>query len=496
MKMEADEEEKSLLECSMNFLLLEDNGEQVAVGEGKGTIGKEYLTLLPKFGDILPFHLRIIKEIRAENYRITLPLFSKETIVLFNLGYCFEDFQRVLRDTRNEVMIKDLLMNEAVKKPDVNMEFAYYDENGNEKQKGSGKVRLYETGLVVLPQNSEFLRLPYSDVANVSEEAYSIKIGTELGGQLVFQKMGSEFSPFVKAFSDIIHELQNKAVSSIKALYPGIDPISLRKIAALMKEGKAAKRADIEAVNPRMWQEMEKKIADVEMGDSYNFLKEMGRQEKTAIGFKRGLLGNLTGEYVWFLIPIYGSSEKGYGNAIVMEAGENTKTAKTTEKPVDTEATVKPAGMEALTTLISGALKSRGETPAAAESAEATGEESTGKATYFFRIVGRNAYPTFKTPEQFDAETDKVIKTVNRCMLDINFRREPIYLPDEKLDEAEYFKYQIALQKIPSLKFLRGLFVGRVIHASPAQWKSDVMDLLKFNIVIRNDTDKWKKQET
>ncbi len=413
--MEADEEEKSLLECSMNYLLLQENGEQAASGNGKGAISKEYLTVLPKFGDILPFHLRIIKEIRTEDYRITLPLFSKETIILSNLGYCFEDFQRVLRDTRNEVIIKDLLMNETVKKPDINMEFAYYDEKGNEKQKGAGKVRLYETGLVVLPQNGEFLRLPYSDVVNVSEETYSIKIGTELGGQLVFQKMGSEFSPFVKAFSDIIHELQNKAVSSIKALYPGIDPISLRKIAALMKEGKAAKRTDIEAVNSRMWQEMEKKIAEVGMGDSYNFLKEMGRQEKAAIGFKRGLMGNLTGEYIWFLIPIYGSSEKGYGNAIVMEAGENTNTVKTAEKPVDAAATGKPAGMEALTTLMSGTLKSREETPPAEWSAEATGEESTGKATYFFRIVGRNAYPTFKIPEQLDAETDKVIKTVNRC---------------------------------------------------------------------------------
>ncbi len=80
-------------------------------------------------------------------------------------------------------------------------------------------------------------------------------------------------------------------------------------------------------------------------------------------------------------------------------------------------------------------------------------------------------------------------------MLDINFRREPIYLPDEKMDKAEYFKYQIALQKIPSLQVLRDLFVGRVIHASPAQWKSDVTDLLKFNVTTKNDSDKWKKQE-
>jgi hypothetical protein len=78
-------------------------------------------------------------------------------------------------------------------------------------------------------------------------------------------------------------------------------------------------------------------------------------------------------------------------------------------------------------------------------------------------------------------------------MLDINFRREPIYISDEKLDEAEYTKYKIAIQKIPSLRILRDLYVGRIIHSSPEQWKNDVLELLRFNTVTKNDSDKWKK---
>lgn len=157
-------------------------------------------------------------------------------------------------------------------------------------------------------------------------------------------------------------------------------------------------------------------------------------------------MGDLTGEYMWFLMPIYDIGEKEIGNAIAMEA------------------------------------------------TEATGEESSGKATYFFRIVSRKDYPNCRNLEELDKETDNFVKKINRCMLDINFRREPIYLSDERLEEPNYFKYNIAVQRIPSLRLLRNLYIGRVIHTSPEQWKSDVTDLLKFNLMTQDDFAKWKKQ--
>lgn len=441
-----DEQPKSAIECSMSFVLLDKNGDRVAAGDCKGTIDKEYLTVHPKFGSALPFHLREISGIETENYQIILSTFSDEKLTLSNLGHCYEDFLRVLRDLRNEVIIKDLLMNETIQKPDVSTEFTVYDEKGIEKQKSEGKIRLYETGFVVIPQEGEVFRVPYSDIVSVSEENYSLKVDTELGTQFLFQKLGSEFSPMVNGFSDIYNELQTKAVALIKTLYPAIDSVSLRRVAAMMREGKAAKRADIEAANPRLWQELEKKIISVGLNESYAFLKELGRQEKTAVGFKRGLMGDLTGEYIWFLVPIYGGDNKDYGNAVAMEA------------------------------------------------AETSDEESTGKATYFFKIVNRKDFPNYRTAEELDTQTDEVIRKMNRCMLDINFRREPIYLPTERLEEAEYVKYKIALQRIPSLQLIRSLFIGRIIHSSPEQWKSDVMELLKFNLTAQDDTVKWKKQ--
>ena len=78
-------------------------------------------------------------------------------------------------------------------------------------------------------------------------------------------------------------------------------------------------------------------------------------------------------------------------------------------------------------------------------------------------------------------------------MIEINFRREPIYLTENQLESTEYTQYRFAIAKIPSLKILRDLFIGRVIHASKEQWKADVTSLLAFNTQSIDDNEKWSK---
>jgi hypothetical protein len=116
-----------------------------------------------------------------------------------------------------------------------------------------------------------------------------------------------------------------------------------------------------------------------------------------------------------------------------------------------------------------------------------------GKATYFFRIVSRKDYPAFKNIQDMHKEADSFIKGINRCMLATNFRREPIYLSDEKLADPQYTRYRFAIQKLPALQTLRRLFIGRVIHSSPEQWKQDVAELLKFNVTTLDDSARWAK---
>jgi hypothetical protein len=220
-----------------------------------------------------------------------------------------------------------------------------------------------------------------------------------------------------------------------------------------MREGKAAKKSELDAISPQIWIQLEKRIEIAGIKPNYDYLKSLSQPDEIAIGIKRGLLGDLTGEYLWLLFPIYSLNHTDPGNAIAMEA-------------VDINT---------------------------AEPEEELDQESSGKATYFFRLVSRKEYPEFKDINQLHLLTDSFINQINRCMREINFRREPIYFSEDRLSAPQNLKYYFAVQKLPGLRNLRDLFIGRVIHSTPEQWQQDIKDLLQFNISTSDDSIKWKK---
>jgi len=442
--MGEDNKKASIIECSLNYSLKDKTGEEIESGKATTQISKEKLSLTTDFGDSMFISLRDILRFAEGEYRIHLSLNSKQKLTLFNLGYRYDDFLRVLVKLHNELIMKDMLMEESIRKSGIEMAFEHLDEVGIVLLKGKGELRLYDTAIVLLPYRAEPIRIPYSLLSGVSEEDYTLVLNTESGEKIILSKLGKEFDPVKDNLSKIMNELSLKVQSSLKELIPDADPSIIRRLSRFMKEGKAAKRSDIESVSPKLWGELEKHLELAGIKEEYNSLKSLSQQEKLCIGLKRGLLGDLTGEYIWFLIPIYNTNPKEPGNAVAMEA---------------------------------------------------TGEEGKGKATYFFRITSRKDYPALEDLEELHKKTDSFIKEINYCMLAINFRRAPIYLPEEQLSEARYQKYIFAINRIPSLQTLRNHFIGRVIHYNPSQWKEDVMDLLKFNVVARDDKLRWKKSK-
>lgn len=439
--MNEENKQITFMEFSASYYLSDDAGQIIASGDAQVRLD-ENISILPKFGEPLFFSLRDVLKISEGDYKVHLTLIPKEKLTIINLGYKHEDFLRVLSRLRNEMLLKDMLMQETLRKSGVEAEFVYYDEVGNEKQRGKCELRLYETAIVLMPEKGDLTRIPYSDISNVKVEDFALIITTDFGEKIIFSKMGRQFDSFTKNLSDMINELSLKVQSSLKVLLPKFNPSVIRKASRFMKEGRAARRTDLDAISPELWAELEKKLEAGGIKEEYDFLKSLAQKERICIGLKRGLLGDLTGEYIWFLIPIYNINPKEPGNAVAMEA-------------------------------ISG--------------------EEGGKATYFFRIVSRKDYPNFKNIDALHREADNFIAKINRCMLAINFRREPIYLPDERLDEPQYQKYKFAITKIPALRELRQLFVGRVIHRTPEQWKNDVMDLLRFNVSVTDDSMRWEK---
>lgn len=437
-----DKEEEIIFETSCSFSVTE-NENIVSKNQGKIKLSTESLQIIPKLKEPLFITFRDIVEFYEDDYKLILILTSLEKITIFDLGYKFEDCVRIFSRLYNELMLKDLLMKETLRKSGTDAEFLWLDEKGGIKNNGNCEIRIYETGLVIIPEKGELKRLPFSDFADISDEDYKLSINLESGEKIIFSKLGRDFDSFVKVLSEAINELSLKVQNYLKELIPSATPLVLRKAAQFMKEGRAARKVDIESISKELWNELEKKIMLTDIKEEYEFLKSISIKEKMCIGVKRDLLGDLTGEYIWFLIPLLVPDTKEFANAIAIEA--------------------------------------------------ITGEEG-GKATYFFKILNRNETNKFKNEEELNKKIDEFIKRINRCMLAINFRREPIYLPDEKLQEPQYEKYRYSISKIQELQQLRKLFIGRVIHFSFDNWKKDVISLLDFNIKERDENKKWKKE--
>lgn len=314
------QESKPVMECSLEYVLTYMAGQETSSGEALARLEEENLAILPRFGEALFLSYRDILDISEGDCEIRITLNSKEALLLSNLGYRYEDFLRVLSKLRNEVLLEDMLVQENLRISGVKAEVVYWDESGEESGRGKCEPRLYETAIVVIPERGDFIRIPYSDLLEISEEDHKLILTTEYGPKIVLSKMGNQFDPFAKALSALSNELQLKVQSSLKELLPGFDPLVIRKAARFMREGRAAKRSDIESISADLWIELEKRLEVVGIKEGYDFLKALSQQEKICVGLKRGLLGDLTGEYIWFLIPIYSVTRGEPGNAIAMEA--------------------------------------------------------------------------------------------------------------------------------------------------------------------------------
>jgi hypothetical protein len=457
------------MEAEANYKLTDEQSNVKSEGQAKAILDENYLTLMVTFGEPMLFAYTDIINISEGDYKINLHLSSKEKLNLAGLGYEYENFLRELFRLRNELLLRYMLMEESLVKAGFEGQFAWFDAKGQLNQTGECEIRLYETALVILPQKAEPIRVPFCYITQTSKADYKLVVADEFGEKYEFFMLGEKFDALARELSNALNKLMVRSQQTLKELDLGAHPVFVSKLAALMKDGRAAKRKDIEQLLPNLWRKLTKSIAEAGLSEEYGFLEAKAQKEQICVGVKRGLMGDLTGSYVWLLIPLLNLSGK-LENAVALEAF-TTGQAKAEAEPEN------------------ASVEENTDAQDVAEPEVSAG----GKATYFFKLLGRSDYAK-ASAEEVAARIDGFTKNINRCMVDINFRREPIYLSEDKLDSPKYVQYRYAVAKLPSLKTLRRQFIGRVVHSTFDQWKQDVTDLLDFNAHSQDDSQKWRKR--
>ena len=415
-----------------SYSLLDVKGAELGKGDAKIVLAGEALELRPLNGPYRLFPLQDIIFINSANYRIDIAMQDGRRLRLSMLGRRYEDIVRELHRMRNELIMRNMLMSEKLRKPGVKVELRPF--RGAE---GPCEVRLYDTALVLLPLRHGILRVRYSDIEGIEARNFMLHISLSSGELIVLTMLGREMDPLWGAISTAMAELAKETQLTIKSAYPQADGEVLNAASRLLREGRAARRWEIEDVSPALWKGLEEEVAARGMGAEYAYLSSLGKGNMVRIGIKRSISSD--GTYVWFMIPILGP----HGNAVVMEA---------------------------------------------------TSSVDTGRATYFFRISPRAAYAAMSEEAREDA-ADRCMDMITTGLREINFRRQPIYLTDQQLRLEPWKKYRFSALMIPELRELRARFIGRVAHTSEEEWKTKVNQLLAFNTSSLDDAERWGSAE-
>jgi hypothetical protein len=458
--------------------------ENAEIFEGSVELKKESMILSAPGFPALTVSLRDIISFTAADYSIFLTVVPSSFLKLYDLGFEYENFLKHFSDLRNDVLIKDLLMKEKLIKPDIEGEFEYSGKDGSIKEKGECRVRSYETGLVLIPTLSQIKRFPFGLIDSFESKDYKLGVKLENQDELVLSMLGDQIDPLTRELTKSFNALISKTQDLINEVSPEENAESVREMSFLLKDGKAARKSDIEKKSKKLWNCIEEKVKSEDVWEYYNFLKTNSDPEKTCAGIKKGLFGSSTGYYLWFLFPVYDGSSKNCANAVAMEAMTLITPEVAAEGSGDIAGNTDP-----------GEGSSDGGSP--------TGLETGGRATYFFRIIDRARFAaeyksgagkqSGRLNDAIDAEYSDFIKKINSCMLAINFRREPIYFTDEQLKDNKNISYRYAVAMIPELAWLRDNFIGRIIHKDVSEWQDDFKELVEFNMNSDDNSVKFKK---
>ncbi len=421
----------TLLKTAGVYVIFGADGKEQERGSAKIIVKEEEISILPESGKVLNVAMREITEAAGVEYVINLCLSGGAGVEISQLGYQYEDFWRAFWEARNAILINDLLMGEPGDLGKAKAQVVYSQNN-----LGICDIQFYETSLLVMPKNAEIFKINYGDIDEMKTVDFKIILAVD-GQTIELGQMGQSLDNCAKIINNAIIKISTETQSQIKEIIPGLESLAVRQIADLMRDGRCAAKPKVDALASGAWPKFEKFLETAGIKESYSYLKTLsGADAEIYIGIKRTMMGGLAGNYVWFLIPL-----QNY-NAVAMEA---------------------------------------------------TGKGASGRATYFFRLTDRQNFAADKKIDSIQA--GEIVNAVQKCVKRINFRREPIYLPEEKLSEPRYWKYKFILGKIPELQFLRRTFIGRVCHRSDEQWQKETRELLEFNISQKNDAAKWSASD-
>lgn len=241
-----------------------------------------------------------IISVSAENYKINI-LMQEQTIVLSMIGHLYEDFVKRFIRACNEVFFVQSLMKETVHFETTGQ----YISPGGEAE--PALFRICETAIAVLPDAHALVRIPFCLIESSDIQPYRFSITDKMGRTYIIEKLGRITDKFLDEYSNRYSALVKQTAVRLSEIAPVNDAL-----ARLMMEGLITPINDIRKASPSFADALENYLNTSYISAEYAYIKSV--TSDLAVGIKRGLMGELTGENLVLLAPAAGK------NRLIMES--------------------------------------------------------------------------------------------------------------------------------------------------------------------------------
>ena len=396
---------------SGRFQYLDGGGTAVQQGACEVHFDRETLTVTPAAGTALALDLGDVDRCAAADWDLTLQLYTGKQIQLRQFGPAFGRMCGELLAAWRDRAVHCLMLEDLE-------EAARFQGAVNGE---AAEIRIYGSNLAVLPQAglAAQWRLAELESMDFDESRY---VYTLVSGErrLAIGKLGPKTGEFGETLGATVQALRRHAAEILHQAFPFLDVDRLQRLVTLAPEGRSVKLAELAQIHTDLPEALVARAVDEPLQPYFDWLKQRAKADGLMTGFK-------------FIRPDEAAA------AAEAEEGDGGGGGDAGQQPLFFWFFFPLAGRDVAAW-------------------EAT--TGSGRATYLFRA---------------GAPVEDAIARLTRGLALVNFRREPVYLPDTSLDrEARYHRYAIGRRRIPELAELRGAFLGRAIHSSLEAWQGQV----------------------
>jgi len=451
---------------SGKFQYLNVDGSALQAGLCRVSFEAETLTLTPASGAPLALDFGDIDIFVPGEYELTLTLYTGSKILLNQFGKSFQNLCHDLLEAYRKRLLQCLLLEdlEEIVRFDATVRF----ESPARTFASPAELRLYKSNLAVLPAQATGLQWRFADIDAVSFDETTWTVTVECGDQrLAITRLAKRTEEFRQRLTTAREELAQQGAETVHGMFPFLSPDLFQQVAVLTKEGRAASLAKLRAIHPKTEQALAANVVDARLKPYFDALLTHVPAGNYYAGFKLLREGEDRQE-------MEGESPTGKAEGNGSEsAGAAAGAEEAAETPAEPSAEA-DAGEGAQPILhwffLPLAVEPGARFPSNLVAWEATSR--SGRATYFFRLVPPEQSAQLQDESTGAALIETAIRQLNRAIVLLNFRREPIYLPDDSLLlQPRFRRYAIACRKLPELVRLRSSFLGRAIHTTPAAWQ-------------------------